>query len=71
MIVLTCRGVDLTHLAPAANSQLAYALEQAFKKQTDVFDPAGTTLSPQINAEEGKFTFSFDVTVKLKRPLRM
>jgi len=71
MIVLTCRGVDLTHLAPAANSQLAYALEQALKKQTDVFDPAGTTLSPQINAEEGKFTFSFDVTVKLKRPLRM
>jgi len=71
MIVLTCRGVDMTHVAPAANSQLAYALEQALKKQTDVFDAAGTTLSPQINAEEGKFTFSFDVTVKLKRPLKI
>ena len=71
MIVLTCRGVDMTHVAPAANSQLAYALEQALKKQTEVFDPAGTTLHPQINAEEGKFTFSFDVTVKLKRPLRI
>ena len=70
-IVLTCRGVNLTHLAPAANSQLAYALEQALKKQTEVFDPAGTTLSSQINAEEGKFTFSFDVTVKLKRPLKL
>lgn len=71
MIVLTCQGVDMTHVAPAANSQLAYALEQALKKQTDVFDANGTTLSPQINAEAGKFTFSFDVTVKLKRPLRL
>jgi hypothetical protein len=61
----------MTATAAAANSQLAYALEQALKKQTDVFDPAGTTLSGNLAADEGKFTFTFDVTVKLKRPVRM
>jgi hypothetical protein len=70
-VLLTCRGVDMTSTAAAANSQLAYALEQALKKQTDVFDPAGTTLSGNLANEEGKFTFTFDVTVKLKRPVRM
>ncbi len=60
----------MTPVAAAANSQLAYALDQALKKQTDVFDPAGTVLGNQ-NPEEGKFTFTFEVTVKLKRPLRL
>jgi len=70
-ILLTCRGVDMTTTAAAANSQLAYALEQALKKQADVFDPAGTTLSGNLATDEGKFTFTFEVTVKLKRPVRM
>ena len=61
----------MTSVAAAANTQLAYAFEQALKKQTDIFDPAGSALSGNIGAEEGKFTFTFEVTVKLKRPLRL
>src|SRR6185369_5192626 len=57
-ILLTCRGVDMTASAAAANSQLAYSLEQALKKQSDVFDPAGTTLSGNLATDEGKFTFT-------------
>jgi len=67
---LTCRAVDMTAVAAAANTQLAYALEQALKKQTDVFDPAGTSLTGNVATDENKFTFTFGVTVKLKRPVR-
>ena len=70
-LFLTCRAVDMTSVAAAANTQLTYALEQALKKQTDVFDPAGTTLTGNVATDENKFTFTFEVTVKLKRPLKL
>lgn len=70
-ILLACRGVDMTPHAAAGNTQLAYALQEAIKKHTDVFDPSGTQLSGKLAAEEGKFTFTFEMTVKLKRPVRI
>jgi hypothetical protein len=70
-LILSCKGVDLTAVAPAANNQIAYAVEQALKKQPDLFDPAGTALSGTLGVDEGKYTFTFEVTVKLKRPLKL
>jgi type IV pilus assembly protein PilM len=71
LLILTCRGVDRTSVTPSANNQLAYALDQALKKNGDVFDPAGTGLSGTLAQDEGKYTFTFEVTVKLKRPLKL
>jgi hypothetical protein len=69
--MLTCRGVDLTSVAPAANTQIAFALQQALiKKHSDIFDPDGTVLSGSMTPEPPT-TFTFGMTLKLKRPLKM
>jgi type IV pilus assembly protein PilM len=67
---LICRGVDLTSADPAANTKIAYALQQELKKHGEVFDADGTVLSGTM-ATEPPATFTFGMTVKLKRPLKM
>ena len=68
-IALVCRGVDLTSVAPAANREIADALQQALQKHTEIFDATGTALAGQINTEAP--TFTFGLNIKLKRPLSL
>jgi hypothetical protein len=67
-IELTCKGISLTALNPTANTEIAFALENALKA-SELFDPQGTSLGPQIDVDEEKGLFTFKVTLILKRPL--
>ena len=64
-ITLVLRGVSLDHIAPNANKDMAFAVENEFKA-SPLLDPAKTALGPQITADETNFTFSFTMTLGLK-----
>jgi hypothetical protein len=40
-------------------------------KSSPLFDPKETQLSPQINVDEATGTFTFGVTLAIKRPLKL
>ena len=55
----------------SANNNLAYAV-QAELQASPLFDPKETKLSGDIeNVDEKADTFSFGVTLKLKRPMKL
>src|SRR5687768_13490781 len=66
-VVLTCRGVNLNTVNPAANTGIAFAVEEALKGTTNLF--GGVQLGNIADDGTG-LTFSFDVTLKLQRPFR-
>lgn len=68
IINVVCRGVDLDKVNPAANSDLAYLLKEEIGKSS-FFDGAATVLE-SIKKEENGVTFTFAMTLKLKRPLK-
>ena len=52
------------------NGQLAYAVEEAFKKDP-IFDSDGTKLAGEIQAvDSATDTFTFGLTLKLKNQMR-
>lgn len=65
---LVCRGVDLDKVNPAGNSDLAYAVKAEIAA-SPFFVGDSTTLEP-IKKEENGLTFTFGMTLKLKRPLK-
>ncbi len=68
---MTCRGINLTSRNPAANTELAFALEKLLK-ESPLFDPAETKLSGQLEAVDAAAdTFTFQVTLKLKRVIKL
>jgi len=72
LIKVTCRAVDLTAVDSAANLDLAYDVQNQLRS-SPLFnpDPAATVLDakgPQLDASG---TFSFDLTVALKNPLKL
>jgi type IV pilus assembly protein PilM len=69
-IKLQCRGVSLSKLDPSANNKLAFAFQDELKR-SPVVDAEGTKLDPQITDDETTGTFSFGVTLALKRPLKL
>ena len=68
---LLFRAVSLTHVSPSANPDIAYALLDELKKSSLLFDPAGTQFSTLIMPDEATGTFTFGVTLALKRPLTL
>ena len=73
VITLLCRGVSLARVAPSANvpdTDIVYAMENELKG-SPLFDPKETQLSPQINVDEATGTFTFGVTLAIKRPLKL
>jgi type IV pilus assembly protein PilM len=67
-IKVTFRAVNLNE---AANNQLIYALEKAIKA-SPMFDREGTQLSGSLEkAEANAVTFSFPLSLKLKRPIKL
>jgi len=65
-----CRGVNLAHVAPAANTDVAFALETELKNLA-LLDPEGTALQGDLTVDDATGTFTFGMTFKLKRPLKL
>ncbi len=68
-INLICKGVNLDRIAPTANKELAYTLEEEIKK-SKVF-AEGTALGDIQIDPTAPLTFNFKLTVKLKRPFKL
>ncbi|HKI68718.1 MAG TPA: hypothetical protein VKA67_03960, partial [Verrucomicrobiae bacterium] len=69
-IYLTCRAVNLVSVSPSANTDIAFTLENELKA-CPLFDPKGTKLSPKIDSDDTSGTFTFGVTLVLKKPLNL
>ena len=70
-VKVTCRAVNLTSKNPAANSDLAFSLEKELKS-SPLFDEKVTQLSGQLEAVDSTAdTFTFQVTLKLKRVIKL
>ena len=68
-IKLSFRSVSLKQIS-SANSKIAYAVH-AELIASPLVDPAGTQLDPSITDDEASGTFSFGITLALKRPLKL
>jgi hypothetical protein len=69
-IKLVCRAVDLSSVDPSANTAIAFEVENQMKN-SPVFDPKGTVLSPTLTADPASGTFTFGITVALLNPLKL
>jgi len=69
-IKLECRGMSMSRIDPSANNKLAFAFQDELKR-SPLVDAEGTRLDPQIIEDETTGTFSFGVTLALKRPLKL
>ena len=69
-ISLICRAVSLSKVDSAANSDIAYTLENELQASPD-FDPKATQLTGQINPEDASGTFTFGISAVLKNPLNL
>ncbi len=72
VINLTCRAVSWNKVYADADSKLAYALLKEI--QASRFSDGGTngtTLTGSMQADETTGTFSFDVKLKLKEPIKL
>jgi type IV pilus assembly protein PilM len=73
-INLTCRGVNLNSFSPTANTELAFTLERELKASTNYFVSGtnDTTLTGKmVDDANATNTFTFEVTLKLKRPIKL
>ena len=71
-MLLTCRAVNLKPIADAANTGLANAVEEELKSRTNFFNPDNTKLVGSIiGIDSTNLTISFDVQVKLARPMKL
>jgi hypothetical protein len=71
-ILLTCRSVNLNGIGAAANTALADAVAEELKSRTNYFNPDNTKLfGPIIGIDSTNLTVSFDVQVKLARPMKL
>jgi type IV pilus assembly protein PilM len=69
-VILTCRSKNMTSVRASANGEVAYALEAQIKGATNYFEPTNTVLGA-VTSDPADLTFSFEITVKLKRPLKL
>jgi hypothetical protein len=72
VVNLTCRGVSWNQWNPTADSELAYALLKELQASSlFVTGTNGTQLSGSMQQNEENGTFSFDVKLKLKKPIKL
>ena len=69
-VTLICRAVNLSSVDSAANTEIAYAVLQAFQEDP-FFDAKGTQLRGDITPDDATGTFTFGITVALKNPLNL
>lgn len=69
-ILLSCRGVNMISHGPDANTRLAQALLNQLRAQSDWFDTNDTKLVGALGVLDAEqMTFSFEVSVRLNRPI--
>jgi type IV pilus assembly protein PilM len=69
-VTIKCRAVDLKDIRSDANTTIIYALQKALKDSTNYFDAEHTEVVGQI-MQDANGTFTFDVSVALKHPLKL
>ena len=69
-ITLKCRAVDLKNIISDANTKIIYALENELRASTNYFDAEKTQVVGTIASDEATGTFTFDVSIALKHPLK-
>jgi hypothetical protein len=74
-VTIVCRGVSLTQAlaagnAASANTEMAFALESALR-ESPLFEAKETQLTQKVTEDETTGTFTFGLTLKLKRPLKL
>ena len=74
-VTIVCRGVSLTQAlssgnAASANTEIAFALAEALK-ESPLFDATETQLTQKVTEDETTGTFTFGLTLKLTRPLKL
>jgi len=70
VITLVCSAVSLKAVDPSADTALAFAFLNELRA-SQLTDPQGTDFFTEIQENEEKGTFSFGVSWKLKRPLKL
>jgi type IV pilus assembly protein PilM len=66
---LRCKLVDLKNVSPDANTKFAYMLGNALSSSS--FFPPGTAVFGQLEPSGDGLTYVFQVTLTLKRPLKL
>jgi type IV pilus assembly protein PilM len=74
-VTIVCRGVSLTQAlasgnAASANTEIAFAFESALR-ESPLFEAKETQLTQKVTEDETTGTFTFGLTLKLKRPLKL
>ncbi len=67
---LTCRAMNLNSIGPAVNGSIAFAVQEELARHVEFFDPTNTALPGAAVVDANELTFSFEVTVKFKRPFK-
>ena len=70
-VLLTCRAVNLKPIAETANTGLANAVEEELKSRTNFFHPDTKLIGSIIGIDSTNLTISFDLQVKLIRPMKL
>jgi type IV pilus assembly protein PilM len=73
-VLLTCRAVNLKQVNDSANTVLAETLAEELRSRTNQFngDVSNTKVTGNlVDADSTNLTFSFQVTVKLARPVKL
>ena len=69
-ITLKCRAVDLSGVVSDANTTIIYALQNELRASTNYFDAENTEALGTTVQDPATGTFTFDVKVVLKHPLK-
>ena len=76
MVLLTCRSVNMKVVkaggaADDAHTVMAEALAEELRSRTNHFIADGTKVTGDIVAPDTNLTYTFQVTVKLARPVKL
>jgi type IV pilus assembly protein PilM len=74
VINILCRAVSLANVLPEfpdANITIMYTFENQLRESTNYFDPKETQLVGSIINDEATGTFAFNLSVVLKKPLKL
>lgn len=67
---MVCRAVDMSSIKADANITIAFALQDELRA-SPMFDAEETQVDGKVVNDESNRTFTFGLTLKLKRPLKL
>jgi len=69
-VAMVCRAVDMSSIQADANTKIAFALQDELRA-SPMFDADETQVDGHLVNDESNHTFTFGLTLKLKRPLKL